>query len=74
MKILITSIADLKNSEHNRAHQFVKHLSRKHEVTVLSIKDWWKAGQYVSKNHEADFKEIFESVEYVYLTEKKSAP
>ena len=26
----------------NRLRQFVKYLSRKHEVTVLSINDWWK--------------------------------
>ena len=26
----------------NRPHQFVRYLSRKHEVTVLSINDWWK--------------------------------
>ena len=57
MKILITSIVDLKKSQHQtlgkfdqnvqhfgwvRPHQFVKYLSEKHEVTVLSINDWWK--------------------------------
>jgi len=57
MKILITSIVDLKKSQHQtlrkfnqnvqhfgwiRPHQFVKHLSKKHDVTVLSINDWWK--------------------------------
>jgi len=42
MKILMTSIVDLKKSQHNRPHQFVKYLSKKHDVTVLSINDWWK--------------------------------
>ena len=59
MKILLTSIVDLKKSQHNRPHQLVKYLSKKHEVTVLSINDWWKGGQedmksflgLVSANH-----------------------
>jgi len=33
----------------NRPRQFVKYLSKKHEVTVLSINDWWK----VKKNIES---------------------
>ncbi len=45
MNILITSIVDLKKSQHNRPHQLVKHLSKKHDITVLSINDWWKGGQ-----------------------------
>ncbi len=60
MKILITSIVDLKKSQHQtfrkldqnvqhfgwiRPHQFVKYLSKKHEVTVLSIKDWCKGNK-----------------------------
>ena len=44
MKILMTSIVDMKKSQHNRPHQLVKHLSKK-EITVLSINDWWKGGQ-----------------------------
>jgi hypothetical protein len=28
--------------------QFVKHLSRKHGITVRSINDWWKGGQMIS--------------------------
>ena len=45
MKILITSVVDLKKTAHNRLHQFVKYLNRNHEVVVLSINDWWKADQ-----------------------------
>ncbi|NJD54587.1 MAG: hypothetical protein FIB07_17215 [Candidatus Methanoperedens sp.] len=44
MKILLTSIVDLKKSQHNRPHELVKYLSRKHEITALSINDWWKGG------------------------------
>ena len=48
MNILMTSIVDMKKSKHNRPHQLVKHLSKKHNITVLSINDWWKgrAGGY----------------------------
>ena len=45
MKILMTSIVDLKKSQHNRPHQLVKYLSKKHEITVHSINDWWNGGQ-----------------------------
>ena len=45
MKILVTSIVDLKKTAHNRLHQFVRYLAQNHEVTVLSINDWWKANQ-----------------------------
>ena len=45
MNILMTSIVDLKKSQHNRSHQLVKYLSKKHEITVLSINDWWNGGQ-----------------------------
>ncbi|MBU3966638.1 MAG: hypothetical protein KKG76_04565 [Euryarchaeota archaeon] len=45
MNILMTSILDMKKSQHNRPHQLVKHLSKKHDITVLSINDWWKGGQ-----------------------------
>jgi len=46
MRILITTIVDLKKSQHNRPHQIVKYLSKKHEVRVLSINDWWKEKKY----------------------------
>ena len=36
---------DMKKSQHNRPHQLVKYLSKKHNITVLSINDWWKEGQ-----------------------------
>ena len=74
MKILITSIVDLKKSQHNRPHQFVKHLSKKHEVTVLSINDWWKGGQDNLESYSREFNDIFKRIDYLYLTEKKVSP
>lgn len=74
MKILFTSIVDLKKSQHNRPHQFVKYLSKNHDVTVLSINDWWKGSQDDLKSYSQEFKDIFDRVDYIYLTDHKISP
>lgn len=74
MRILITSIVDLKSSQHNRPHQFVKYLSKRHDITVLSINDWWKAGQDDLKGYTSDFESIFDKVDIIHLTDKKISP
>jgi glycosyltransferase involved in cell wall biosynthesis len=74
MKILMTSIVDLKKSQHNRPHQFVRYLSKKHEVTVLSINDWWKGGQDDLESYSSEFDDVFKRIEYFYLTDKKVSP
>ena len=76
MKILITSIVDLKKSAHNsRLHQFLMYLSKNHEITVLSINDWWKA-EWDDKSREygEDFEDLFDKISILYLTEKKISP
>ena len=76
MKILMTSIVDLKKSQHNRPHQFAKYLSKKHEVTVLSINDWWKGGQDNLEAYSSEFDDVFKriGIDYFYLTDKKVSP
>lgn len=74
MKILITSIIDLKKSQHNRPHQFVKYLSSNHDVTVLSINDWWKGSQDNLESYSQEFADIFDRIDYFYLTDKKVSP
>ena len=74
MKILITSIVDLKKSQHNRPHQFVRYLSKKHEVTVLSINDWWKGGQDDLESYSSEFNDVFKRIDYFYLTDKRVSP
>jgi len=37
MKILMSSIVDLRKTAHNRLHQFVNHLLKRHEITVLRL-------------------------------------
>lgn len=73
MKILITSIVDLKKSQHNRPHQFVKYLSKNHEITVLSINDWWKGKQGDLTSYSSDFN-FLNSIDYLYLTNKRISP
>lgn len=90
MKILMTSVVDLNKLQQNflgknlvkhpalrldnRLHQFVKYLSKKHDVTVLSINDWWKGGQDNPEGYRSDFDDVFERIEILHLTEKKVSP
>ena len=76
MKILITSIVDLKKSAHNsRLHQFLKYLSKKHGITVLSINDWWKSEwDDKSVEYSKDFEEDFRRIKISYLTERRISP
>lgn len=52
MKILVTSIIDPRVAAYSRMHNFLEHLSRKHTVQVIAIKDTWKAqhGSYGGAN------------------------
>jgi len=72
MRILITTIVDLKTSQHNRIHEFIEYLSKNHEITVISINDWWKKGQI--EEEDDYFKDIFSNAEVNYLTGKKLSP
>lgn len=74
MKILFTSIIDLKKSQHNRPHQFIKYLSKNHEISVLSINDWWKGDQSDLSSYSSDFDDTFENIDYHYLTERHISP
>ncbi len=74
LKILVTSIIDLKKSQHNRPHQFVKYLSKNHDVTVVSINDWWKGGQDNLESYSKEFADIFDRINYFYLSDKKISP
>lgn len=90
MKILITSIVDLKKSQHQTLRKLdqktlrskllekvglkMMSLSEKHEVTVLSINDWWKGGQDDLESYSSEFNDIFKRIDYFYLTDKKVSP
>jgi len=74
LRILVTSIVDLKKSQHNRPHQLVRYLSRKHDVTVLSVNDWWKGRQDNLEAYSREFDDIFKNVDYFYLTDNEVSP
>lgn len=74
MNILITSIVDLNKAAPNRLHQFVKYLSKKHDITVLSINDWWKDKQTDVKLYSESFGDILQNIEIVYLTKRRISP
>lgn len=76
MKILISSLIDLQKSSHNsRLHQFLKHLSKRHDISIISINDWWKAKwDNRSEKYQKDLKHLFDNIDYAYLTDKKISP
>ena len=45
-----------------------------HNVTVLSINDWWKGNQDNYDDYNVDFEDVFENIDYHYITDKKIAP
>jgi len=74
MDILMTSIVDIVKSQHNRPHQFIKYLSKKHNITVVSINDWWKGNQYDFEEYSKEWGEVLEKIDIVYITDKKVSP
>jgi glycosyltransferase involved in cell wall biosynthesis len=74
MRILITSIVDLKKGPHTRLHEFIRHLGKNHEVTVLSVNDWWKASETDTELYIQGLEDIIEGVEIRYFTERKISP
>jgi glycosyltransferase involved in cell wall biosynthesis len=67
-------MTDLKASQHNRPHQLIRYLAKKHDITVLSIRDWWKKAQRSDKAHSLGFDDFFDEIEYKYLTDRKVSP
>jgi len=74
MRILITSIVDLRKTAPNRLHHFIRHLSQKHEITAICINDWWKASLVDTSKYYQDFKDVLDNIEIKYITEKKISP
>ncbi|MBE0481532.1 MAG: hypothetical protein IBX68_11210, partial [Dehalococcoidia bacterium] len=74
MKILITSIVDLKKGPHTRLHEFIRFLAPNHQITVLSINDWWKAGQTNTDLYMAGLDEGLGRIQLEYLTERRVSP
>jgi glycosyltransferase involved in cell wall biosynthesis len=69
VRIRVTSIVDLEKSPHNRLHQFIKYLSKNHDITVISINDWWRKEQIDVEDEY--LKDTLNNIEIKYLTNKK---
>ncbi|WP_167908257.1 glycosyltransferase family 4 protein [Thermococcus sp. CX2] len=65
---------DLVKSQHNRPHQFVKYLSKKHNITVVSINDWWKGKQHDFEEYSKEWRKVLEKIDIVYVTDKRISP
>ena len=74
MRILITSIVDLKKTSHNRLHQFIRHLSKNHEITVFSINDSWKANQTDASLYMKGVEDTSHDVNVKYFNQWKISP
>ena len=74
MEILITSVVDLRKTSHNRLHEFIRHLSRNHTITVLSINDWWKTSQTDVSQYQLGVEDMLEGVDIKYFTARKLSP
>jgi len=79
MRILITSIVDIKRVTHNRIHVLAEHLSRRHEVTILCLNAWWleqDSARQGGDEYHADglFSELLDRAEVHYLSHRTDPP
>lgn len=69
LRILVLSFPDLKKIYPQRPHQFLKHLSRNHEVTVLSMNSWW-----LGPRHDPYLEECLRNVDIQYPSQMRIHP
>lgn len=74
MRILVTSIVDLERIPHNRIHEFTGFLSQKHDITVLSIRDWWRSRHPDVDLYQTHFADSLTNIEIIHLTERRISP
>ncbi len=77
MRILVTSILDLRRVGHNRLHSLLKHLSANHQVTVLCLNAWWlDRPSKAETDYDTDpyFAELAQRVHMKYLYERRVSP
>jgi glycosyltransferase involved in cell wall biosynthesis len=66
MKIIVTSLPDLKKINPQRPHHLLKYLSQKHEVTVLSVNAWW-----LEEKRDPYLSECLKDIEIIYMTKNR---
>lgn len=64
MKLLVTSLPDLKKMNPQRYHHILYHLSKKHEITLICVNAW----QLPEKKDEY-LKELLKNIDYHHLSD-----
>ncbi|MBP2044974.1 glycosyltransferase family 4 protein [Methanobacterium aggregans] len=62
MKILVTSLPDLKKINVQRPHHLLKHLSQSHDVTVVCVNAWW-----LEESTDEIMRESLENLAFHYM-------
>jgi glycosyltransferase involved in cell wall biosynthesis len=68
VRILISSIVDPLGTAHNRLHEFIGYLSRRHEVTVVSIRDVWREQQVDLRLYRSGTEKWLRNVRIEYIS------
>lgn len=69
MKILVTSLPDLKKVHPQRPHHLLKYLSQKHEITVLCVNARW-----LEERQDEYLRTCLKNVNIYYISENKLSP
>ena len=79
MRILVTSIIDLRKTTHSRTHEIVNHLASSHEVTTLCLNAWWMTRPdgsllYGDDYYKQYFTDLKEKVKVIHFAEAGVRP
>jgi len=69
MDILVISLPDLKKINLQRPHHILRHLTKNHEVSVISANAWW-----LNEVEDSLTTDLFQNVQHTYLSDKKISP
>lgn len=74
MRLLITSIVDIKKSAHLPIHEYIGRLAANHQITALCINDWWKIDQARVDPTLYGVDHLEDKVNIHYLTHRRTSP
>lgn len=68
MRIIISSIVDINRVANNRIHQFMKYLSKNHDLMIVCPRDTWRDGQLDVSEYESSKIIADQNIEHRYLS------
>lgn len=79
MRILVTSIIDLRKTTHSRTHEFVNYLADRHDVTALCLNAWWMTRpdgslMYGDEYYDGYFTDLKQKVKVIHFTKSGVTP